>query len=266
MHKAKIHFSAGDRITFGGDEEDEVPLTQPEARGSLWSGQASGSQSEVTFQGGRRPAWPKSKTQPRRSHSRSSLQRQDEGRPFSRLRRRSRNSRATGVKFHHWTALWIVQMTAVVVTFVVAALVALTYVLREATLKAKEAHDAGSAMDIDDIGNVTNITAALLGDRFGAADLGNTSLEAAVVRGPGSSFTGSDELSTHDAGPPLRQRAGERPIPKHPSKTVRGAGPKGKQRSSLRQPGNEENKLRQESEASQVHTIESAAQKTSVET
>lgn len=108
-------------------------------------------------------------------------------------------------------------MTAVVITFVVAALVALTYILREASVTAKEAHDAGSAIDVDDIANTTNITATLLGDRFGSADLDNSSLEAsaAVVSGFGSSFTGSGEPSTPEGVPSLRERAGERPSQKH---------------------------------------------------
>ncbi|XP_049516932.1 uncharacterized protein LOC125942701 [Dermacentor silvarum] len=267
MHKAKIHFSGGERITFGGDEEDEVPLTQPEACGSLWSDQASGSQSEVAFQGGRQPAWTKSKTQPRGSGSRSTVQRRGEGRSFSRLHRRSRNSRATGANRHHWPTLWFVQLTAVVITIVVGALVALTYILREASLTAKVVHDAGSAMDVDDLANSTNITATLLGDRFDAADLDNSSLEAsaAVVSGFGSSFTASSEPTTPEGViPSLRERPGERPSQKHHSKTVRGAGPKEEQRvrgSSL-QPENEGKGLHREGEASQVHSIEHAAEKT----
>ncbi|KAL1447615.1 hypothetical protein MTO96_028426 [Rhipicephalus appendiculatus] len=192
MHKTQMQFSAGDCITFGEEGEDEVPLTQ-----------APGSQSEVAFQGGRRQA----RTQQRRRHrSRSAVQRLSEGRALSALRRRLRSARTTGAKL--WPTLWFAQMSAIVVTLVVAALVALTFVLREAQLTAKEAQNAGRALDVDDIGNGTNITAALLfGD--GAADLANSSLQewsAAVVRGSaGSSFTGQSS-TTRDGVPHLKER------------------------------------------------------------
>lgn len=158
------------------------------------------------------------------------------------------------------------QVTAVVITIVVAALVALTYILREASLTAKVVHDAGTAMDVDDLANSTNITATLLGDRFGAADLDNSSLEASadVVSGYGSSFTGSSEPTTPEGVVSLRERPGERPSQKHHSKTVPGSGPKEEQRvrgSSL-QPENEGKGLHREGEASQVHSIEHAADKT----
>ncbi|KAL1475868.1 hypothetical protein MTO96_019092 [Rhipicephalus appendiculatus] len=138
MHKTQIQFSAGDCITFGEEGEDEVPLTQ-----------APGLQSEVTFQGGRRQAL----TQQQRHRSRSAVQRLSEGRALSALRRRLRSARTTGAKF--WPTLWFAQMSAIVVTLVVAALVALTFVLREAQLTEKEAQNAGRALDIDDIGNGT---------------------------------------------------------------------------------------------------------------
>ncbi|XP_075724277.1 uncharacterized protein LOC142766969 [Rhipicephalus microplus] len=152
MQKMQVQFSASDCIAFSEEGEDEVPLTQ-----------APGSQTEVAFQGGRRQA----RTQQRRHRSRSAVQRLNEGRALSALRRRLRSARTTGAKF--WPTLWFAQMSAVAVTLVVAALVAITFALREAQLAAKEAQNAGHDLDIDDIGNATNITAVLFGD--GAADL-----------------------------------------------------------------------------------------------
>lgn len=240
MHKTQIQFSAGDCVTFGEEGEDEVPLTQ-----------APGLQSEVAFQGGRRQA----RTQQRRHRSRSAAQRLSEGRALSALRRRLRNARTAGAKF--WPTLWFAQMSAIVVTLVVAALVAFTFVLREAQLTAKEAQNAGRALDIDDIGNGTNITAALFGD--GAADLVNSSLQewsAAVVRGSaGSPFTG--QSSTHDGVPHLKERGVERHSPKHFPKTVRGAESKEKKhlRSSSLRPGNKVNRQHPQGDASQMHSI-----------
>lgn len=243
MHMAKVRFSAGDCITFGQDAEDEVPLTQN-----------PGLQSEVTFQGGRCQMWPKAKTQRPRNCSESSAQRSSGSRACLVFQQRLRNARTSGAKF--WPTLWFGQMTAVLVTLVVGALVALTYALREAEVNAKEAYDAGRALDLDDIGNGTNITSALLGDGFEAAYFANGSLQQTsvdVVRGSaGFSSTGSSEPSTHDGFPPLKERYVEGQRPKHFLKTVRGAASKEKNpfRGNSLRFGNKGNRPRPKSEAS----------------
>ncbi|XP_054929643.2 uncharacterized protein [Dermacentor andersoni] len=54
---------------------------------------------------------------------------------------------------HHWPALWFVQMSAVVVSFVVAALVALMFALQEARMAMERARDLRCFLDGDDDGD-----------------------------------------------------------------------------------------------------------------
>ncbi|XP_065288884.2 uncharacterized protein [Dermacentor albipictus] len=54
---------------------------------------------------------------------------------------------------HHWPALWFVQMSAVVVSFVVAALVALRFGLQEARMATERARDRRCLLDGDNDGD-----------------------------------------------------------------------------------------------------------------
>ncbi|XP_075545023.1 uncharacterized protein LOC142579071 isoform X2 [Dermacentor variabilis] len=54
---------------------------------------------------------------------------------------------------HHWPALWFVQMSAVVVSLVVAALVVLRFVLQEARMATERAHALNCFLDGDDDGD-----------------------------------------------------------------------------------------------------------------